>query len=338
MEKLLASGKVLFGKDESQIIQIKEYLEDYMGSLKGLIEMDSRTAANAIEKQFGSREVFKNPKPIELLAHLFSFALGETDCVLDFFAGSGTSALAALDLNRKDNCERRYVLIEMESESSNLVIDRIKKDVFTASWKSGRPLELTGGVSHCMKYIRLESYEDVLSNLRLSRSEGQEASLLAGTQEFREDYMLGYMLESELGSLRLPDDAFVDPFCWKLSSSHGTAGETKAATVDLVETFNYLIGIRVKHIDHIEGFRIVEGTNSKGETVLVIWRNIAEKSNEALDAFFQKLDIRTHDQEFDIIYVNGDNNLGNLRREDETWKVRLIEDDFQRLMFDVEDI
>ena len=38
------------------------------------------------------------------------------------------------------------------------------------------------------------------------------------------------------------------------------------------------------------------------------------------------------------IYVNGDNNLENLRRTDQTWKVRLIEEEFGRLMFDVEDV
>jgi adenine-specific DNA-methyltransferase len=37
-------------------------------------------------------------------------------------------------------------------------------------------------------------------------------------------------------------------------------------------------------------------------------------------------------------YVNGENNLGNLRCPDETWKVRLTEEEFQRLMFDVEDV
>ena len=42
--------------------------------------------------------------------------------------------------------------------------------------------------------------------------------------------------------------------------------------------------------------------------------------------------------EFDLIYVNGDNNLENLRREDETLKVRLIEEDFKRFMFDVKDV
>ena len=40
--------------------------------------------------------------------------------------------------------------------------------------------------------------------------------------------------------------------------------------------------------------------------------------------------------EFDLIYVNGDNNLENIRRPDETWKVRLIEEDFLRLMWDTE--
>ena len=41
---------------------------------------------------------------------------------------------------------------------------------------------------------------------------------------------------------------------------------------------------------------------------------------------------------YDVFYVNGDNNLENLRRPDQTWKVRLIEEEFQRLMFDVQDV
>jgi hypothetical protein len=44
------------------------------------------------------------------------------------------------------------------------------------------------------------------------------------------------------------------------------------------------------------------------------------------------------DQEYDVIYVNGDNNLENLRKADQTWKVRLIEEEFRRLMFDVQDV
>jgi adenine-specific DNA-methyltransferase len=127
--------------------------------------------------------------------------------------------------------------------------------------------------------------------------------------------------------------------------------------VDLVETFNWLLGLKVKHMDHIGGFRIVEGMNPKGEKVLVIWRKIhdlsekdteeiqrqREKSNEDLEAFFKKQQYNTMDMEFDIIYVNGDNNLMNIPMAPEgeglepRYKVRLIEEEFKRLMFDVKD-
>ena len=46
----------------------------------------------------------------------------------------------------------------------------------------------------------------------------------------------------------------------------------------------------------------------------------------------------TRDLEYDLVYVNGDNNLENLRRPDQTWKVRMIEEEFKRLMFDVQDV
>jgi adenine-specific DNA-methyltransferase len=57
-----------------------------------------------------------------------------------------------------------------------------------------------------------------------------------------------------------------------------------------------------------------------------------------LDEFFRQQGYNTRDRAFDIIYTNGDNNLENLRRPDETWKVRLIEETFQRLMFDGQDV
>ncbi len=104
------------------------------------------------------------------------------------------------------------------------------------------------------------------------------------------------------------------------------------------DPFNYLFGLRVKHLDSLRGFRVVQGTNPRGEKVLVIWRNIKAQSSAALDEFFMKQGYNTRDLEFDLIYVNGDNNLENLRRDDETWKVRLIDEEFQRLMFDVRDV
>ncbi len=89
-------------------------------------------------------------------------------------------------------------------------------------------------------------------------------------------------------------------------------------------------------------FRLVEGTMPKGDRTLVVWRKLtgdSERDNLALEVWMtEKLKINTRDFEFDLIYVNGDNNLENLKRADDTWKVRLIEEDFHRLMFDVEDV
>jgi adenine-specific DNA-methyltransferase len=187
--------------------------------------------------------------------------------------------------------------------------------------------------------LRLESYEDTLNNLELRRTEAQQ-SLLEQHPAFREDYMLHYMLDVESrGSASLLNlDRFEDPFSYKLNIATGTVGETKPTVVDLVETFNYLIGLRVKTIDHIGGVRVVTGTNPQGERVLILWRNVKELDNDKLDDWFQKQGYNTKDQEYDVIYVNGDNNLENLKKPDQTWKVRLIEEEFLRRMFDVQDV
>lgn len=61
-----------------------------------------------------------------------------------------------------------------------------------------------------------------------------------------------------------------------------------------------------------------------------------EQDNLVLDTWFTRAGYSAKDSEFGLIYVNGDNNLENLKAADDTWKVRLIEDDFHRLMFDTE--
>ena len=78
--------------------------------------------------------------------------------------------------------------------------------------------------------------------------------------------------------------------------------------------------------------------SDNGEKALIIWRDVEENPNEKLDEFFRKQAYNTLDQDFDVIYVNGDNNLQNMRKEDQTWKVRVIEEEFHRLMWDVEDL
>ena len=232
----------------------------------------------------------------------------------------------------------KYVLVEVAEYFDTVLKPRVLKAAYSRDWRAGKPIGRQG-VSHCIKVMRLESYEDTLNNLELRRSQSQ-GDLLAEQAGMREDYTLRYMLdiESQNSTSLLDLSQFENPFDYKLKVSTGSLGETRLTEVNLVETFNYLLGLEVRHTDSIRGFTVVQGKNPTGEKTLVIWRNTREKSNPELDEFFVKQKYNTRDMEFDLIYVNGDNNLENLKRPDETWKVRLIEEEFKRLMFDVRDV
>ena len=64
MNELIEQDRILFGEDETQIIQIKEYLENYEGKLSSVVHLDSRTGSNELNTLFGVQKLFPNPKPV----------------------------------------------------------------------------------------------------------------------------------------------------------------------------------------------------------------------------------------------------------------------------------
>ncbi|MBR9802587.1 site-specific DNA-methyltransferase [bacterium] len=283
-------------------------------------------------------DVLNTVKPTRLIRRAVQIgtAFDTSDVAIDLFSGSGTTGHAVLLQNAEDNGNRRFILCEIGDYFDSILKKRIVRALHSPSWKNGTPATDQRG-SGIIKYIRLESYEDALNNLELKRT-SQQASLLEQDDDLRGQYVLSYMLDVESrGSQSLLNvESFRNPDEYKLRVERN--GETQLVNVDLVETFNWLLGLTVKHIDVIRGVRVVEGTNPDGDRALVLWRNLDEIDNDALDVWFKKQDYNTKDQEYDLIYVNGDNNLENLRRGDQTWKVRLIEEEFGRLMFNVEDV
>lgn len=280
--------------------------------------------------------LFSYPKSIyNVMDSVNSATIKEKNAnILDFFGGSGTTAHAVINLNREDGGNRKYNLIEINEYFDTVLKPRVQKIVYSKDWKDGKPVSREGS-SHCFKYLRLESYEDTLNNLVLQRTQEQQLSL-DQSSSFSESYMLSYMLDSESQQALLNVAAFAHPFAYQLNIATGTVGESKPTTIDLVETFNYLIGLRVQTMQTLRGYKVITGLTPDGERTLIIWRDLSEKSNADLEEFFRKQDYNPRDMEFDLIYVNGDNNLENLRRSDETWKVRLIEEEFLRRMFDTE--
>jgi len=109
-----AAGEILYGDDENRIVKIKKYLADYEDSLRSVITLDGRLGSYELKRLFTDTDtIFTNPKPAELLESLFSFATDPDSLVLDFFAGSGSTAQAILQLNRKDNGSRRFILVQL---------------------------------------------------------------------------------------------------------------------------------------------------------------------------------------------------------------------------------
>ena len=355
--------------------------------------VDSRYSGNNHGTQLLNQIIPKAPAsyPKSLYTVKDSIVAGTNEntlsVVLDYFAGSGTTGHAIISLNREDGGTRKYILVEMGNYFDTVLKPRIAKVIYSESWKDGKPLMRHTGISHCFKYLRLESYEDTLNNLRLDHTP-QRKKAIAANPALKEDYMLRYLLDVETrGSQSLLNiDAFADPTAYTLDVKRPGTDEYAIRAVDLIETFNYLIGLRVLHtsvpqtfqatfkritdpelpedqhtklvvdgrIRQDEGgpwwFRKVEGwvpkdaanpNNGQREKVLVVWRKLTgdiEQDNLMLDEWFQKNRISTRDFEFDIIYVNGSNNLPNLIQDNENWKVRLIEEEFMKRMWHCENI
>lgn len=328
----------------------------------------------------GSVTDFTHEKSVVLLQRLISWSTEEGDYVLDYFAGSGSSGQAAFSMPAYVGGRRKFLLMEIGAYFDDVLLPRLKKVAYTPEWKDGKPKRFATAEEaerspRIMKVIRLESYEDTLNNLELRRTKEQrgllELAQAQGADRLREQYLLRYMLDIETGGSQslLNVAAFSDPTAYRLKVKVPGSDETRDVNVDLLETFNYLIGLTVKHIAvpqvfraafyrdeeqrlRLDGrlkqdeagpwwFRTVDGVMPDGRTALVIWRKLtgeAEQDNLVLDEWFTRQGYSTKDYEFDLLFVNGDNNLENLRQGEETWKVRLIEEDFHRLMFDVESV
>ncbi|HOY54442.1 MAG TPA: hypothetical protein PL015_07175, partial [Opitutaceae bacterium] len=193
--------------------------------------------------------------------------------------------------------------------------------------------------SHCFKYLRLESYEDTLNNLALKRPDGlTDLFDPAG----KEDYLLHYMLNVESQASLLSVGDFKKPFDYKLRIATDSAGACQTRAVDLVETFNYLLGLRVAHLDaKLDlGYVLVSGKLPDGQSCLIVWRDCERLDYEATSKLLERHKITPNDSEYDVVYINGDHNIPTIAQATEAeggvtrqLTLRQIEPEFISRMF-----
>ena len=286
-----------------------------------------------LKRLFGQQEKFSYPKSVYAVEDCLRVSgMQSKSIALDYFAGSGTTGHAVINLNREDNGNRKYILCEMAEYFNSVTKPRIEKVIYSEDWKDGKPVSRKG-ISQCFKYIRLEQYEDTLNNLQ-PKNQRLDFDNENGKGDFEETYFLRYMLDTETKGDLFNLEWFKNPFAMSIKTTKDN--ELVDTHVDMVETFNYLIGLNVETLRYPkDGYCVVEGTTHIGnERTLVIWRNCNKVSNEDLNEFFRKQAYCTTDSEFDKIYVNGDNTLPNIKTDEEHWKVVLIEEEFKKRMFE----
>ena len=194
--------------------------------------------------------VFLAPKHADFVSRFIQHAAKRDSVILDCFGGTGSTAHAVIKLNREDNGRRRYVTVEMGRHFDTVLKPRILKAIYSRDWRAGKPLGRSG-VSQLIRILRLESYEDCLNNLAL---DGDRDAVGNAGIELQRDYLLRYMLEVEThGSPSLLNVAqFRDPTAYRLEIKKPGSDEREQRNVDLVETFNWLIGL---HVDKLHAGR-----------------------------------------------------------------------------------
>ncbi len=205
---------------------------------------------------FGESSAFSFAKsPFAVQDCIWIAGLGDDsdNLALDFFAGSGTTAHAVINLNRADGGKRKYILVEMGEHFNTVILPRVKKVVFSDKWKDGKAQTSevsktsevsTRGISHFCKYYELEQYEDTLR-----RASYQDAPLLQGADAYN-----SYVF---LRDLKMLDAISLD----KKQNRVDVHPEKLYDGIDLAETLSCVTGKWIKRITR-DTVEFADGTSA----------------------------------------------------------------------------
>ena len=142
MERLESENLILWRKDGDRWIPY----EKIYGEGKSFKKIKQRSILYEIEETgdaskmlteiFGKKDMFSNPKPVELLEILIEHC--DSDIVLDFFAGSGTTGHAVMKLNAADGGKRKFILVTNNENGicEKVTYERLKRVIAKEGYKA----------------------------------------------------------------------------------------------------------------------------------------------------------------------------------------------------------
>lgn len=138
-------------KDERLVFRnnrpyVKHYLEESEDNAPSILNFYSRQGSEALKK-LGINKIFDTPKPVELIKFLMRLYCKEDTYIMDYFAGSGTTAQAVYEVNREDKKNHNYILIQLNE----------KVDKNTDSYEECIKIGIKPEIQYILKY-RIDTY------------------------------------------------------------------------------------------------------------------------------------------------------------------------------------
>jgi adenine-specific DNA-methyltransferase len=182
LKELIADNRIWFGTDGNNVPRLKVFLSEANEGLTPhtlwtATEVGTTDSAKkALNELFDGRAVYDTPKPVPLIQRICHIATSssspEPDIVLDFFAGSGSTAEAVLDLNRLEDGNRRFILVQLpELLDANDINQKEAAEFCRANGKPETIIEITK--ERCRRVIKRFDEQEA-NKLELSDKKKQD--------------------------------------------------------------------------------------------------------------------------------------------------------------------
>ena len=133
-EEMVADNRIWFGENGGNVPRIKRFLSEVQDGTKAISIWKysevghNQEASQELRKLFEGESYFDTPKPVRLILQILRLTSNSGDLILDFFAGSGTTAHAVMQLNAEDNGNRKFICVQLPEKTDE------KSDAFKAGF------------------------------------------------------------------------------------------------------------------------------------------------------------------------------------------------------------
>lgn len=224
---LVKENRIWFGRDGNNVPSVKKFLSEVQNGTvpatwwKREDFGDNQEATQELRALFNDTGVpFETPKPVRLIKKILQLATDkdDNDIVLDFFAGSGTTAQAVLEMNEEDQGNRRFILVQLPDPTNHehyaTIADVTKERIRRVINKLGENNSKQGFKVYEMNQTNIRKWElfnnDVITNLDEEIDLFTNAPLKEGyeTSDVITELMLhqGYPLDSKIDNIDTNDN------------------------------------------------------------------------------------------------------------------------------------